>query len=605
MLEEITLEQLKQMNFEQLELLAKEVRQEIITTVSKNGGHLASNLGVVELTIALHKVFDSPKDKLIFDVSHQTYAHKLLTGRYKDFSQLRKFEGISGFTKYDESDHDAFEAGHSSTAISAGLGYLEARKNFPEKIGEVVAIVGDASIANGLSFEALNYLGDHKDQKMIIIINDNAMGISKNVGSLARSYNNIRTKGQFKRLRKIIPLKIKKALKSTFYDISIFNSLGFQYFEKIDGHNFKELIKYLTYAKNCKESVVLHIMTQKGKGYELAENDKIGKWHGVSPFDIQTGEAIAKPIGKPYGNIIGDYLIDYVNTAENKELIRVITPAMSLGSGLTEFAKAHPEQFIDVGLAEENATLMASSMAHAGLIPILFIYSTFLQRSYDELLHDIGRSKQHVVICLDRAGIVESDGDTHQGIFDLAYLASIPGITIFSPSNATELITCLNYAINELNGPVVIRYPKQNIDSNYTIEKFTPNWHIIKESNNYIITYGRLVNEVKELIKNENLNIGLINAIIINPLDDQLLEKLANDGSTLYVYEEVISEGSLANRIILHSIKNNLKINVKMLNLPDTYLETGSRSELMEKYGISINDLKKVIGEEDVRKFNS
>lgn len=597
MLEDINLEQLKQMNFEQLELLAKEIRQEIITTVSKNGGHLASNLGVVELTIALHKVFDSPKDKLIFDVSHQIYAHKLLTGRYNKFNELRKFGGISGFAKYEESAHDAFEAGHSSTAISAGLGYLEARKNFPDKIGEVIAIVGDASIANGLSFEALNYLGDHKDQKMIIIINDNAMGISKNVGSLARSYNNIRTKGQFKLLRKVIPLKFKKALKSTFYDINIFNSLGFQYFEKIDGHSFKELIKYLNYAKHCKESVILHVLTQKGKGYEFSENDKIGKWHGVSPFNVQTGEVINNPIGKPYGNIIGDYLTNYVKNADNKDLIRVITPAMSLGSGLTEFAKVHPDQFIDVGLAEENATLMASSMAHAGLIPILFIYSTFLQRSYDELLHDIGRSNQHVVICLDRAGIVENDGDTHQGIFDLAYLASIPGITIFSPSNATELISCLNYAINEAFGPVVIRYPKQNIDSIYSIEKFEPKWKILKESNDYVITYGRLVNEVKNLIEDQKLKVGLINAITINPLDYQLLEKLAKEGSNLYIYEEVISEGSLANRIILYLIKKDLKINVKMLNLPDTYLETGNRTELMEKYGISINDLRKVIGE--------
>lgn len=289
MLEEINLIDLKKLNYEQLDSLAKEIREEIITVVSKNGGHLASNLGIVELTIALHKVFESPKDKIIFDVSHQSYTHKILTGRYQSFASLRKFKGISGFTKYDESIHDAFEAGHSSTAISAGLGYLEAKKEFPDQIGDVIAVVGDASIVNGLSFEALNYLGDHKDQKMIIILNDNEMGISKNVGSLAKSYNNIRTKGKMRFIRKITPIKVKKALESTFYEINLFNSLGFQYFEKIDGHNLKELVKYLTYAKNAKESVILHIMTKKGKGYLPAEKDELGSWHGVSPFDIKTG----------------------------------------------------------------------------------------------------------------------------------------------------------------------------------------------------------------------------------------------------------------------------------------------------------------------------
>lgn len=596
LLEDITIDELKKMNYEQLDELAQMIRTKIIQTVSTNGGHLASNLGVVELTIALHKVFDSPKDKIIFDVSHQIYTHKLLTGRAIDFFKLRQFEGISGFARYSESEHDAFEAGHSSTAISAGLGYLEAKKNFPNEIGEVIAIVGDASIANGLSFEAINYLGDHKNQKMIVIINDNAMGISKNVGALARSYNNIRTKGRFRKLRNMIPLKIKKALKSTFYDINIFNSLGFQYFEKIDGHNIKELVKYLTYAKNCKESVFLHIMTTKGKGYQYAENDKTGRWHGVEPFDIETGDFFTINNGRSYGKIMANFLKDYIEKNGNGSLLRVMTPAMALGSGLDEFAKVCPEYFIDVGLAEENATLMASSMAHAGLIPILFIYSTFLQRSYDELLHDIGRSNQHVILCIDRAGIVDNDGDTHQGIFDIAYLSTIPNFTVLSPSSQSQAISMLKYAIEECRGPVAIRYPKQNRTEQVCLYKYNQKWNIIKNGTTNIITYGRLVDEVKKEFMSST-NIGIIEASSILPMDEEILIDVLNNSDKVIVYEEVIKNGSLGSQIIQFANEKHIMKNIELLSLDNTYLETGKRIELMKKYKVSLEDLKKVIGE--------
>ncbi len=597
LLEELTIEELKKMSYEQLDELASLIREEIIKTVSINGGHLASNLGVVELTIALHKVFDSPKDKLIFDVSHQVYAHKIITGRLKKFYTLRKFEGISGFSKYSESEHDAFEAGHSSTAISAGLGYLEAKKEYPDDIGEIIAIVGDASIANGLSFEGINYLGDHKEQKMIVIINDNAMGVSKNVGALARSYNNIRTKGKFRKLRNIIPLKIKKALKSTFYDINIFNSLGFQYFEKIDGHNIKELVKYLTYAKNCKESVVLHVLTTKGKGYKYSENDLNGSWHGVEPFNIETGYPINKNEGISFGKALASYLQEFVATNESGNLIRVITPAMALGSGLVEFSKNCSKQFIDVGLAEENATLMASSMSHAGLIPILFIYSTFLQRSFDELLHDIGRSNQHVILCIDRCGIVENDGDTHQGIFDLAYLSMLSNFTILSPNNLSQAISMLDFAINDCNGPVAIRYPKQNLVEKVEMFKYQPQWHIEKDGIVYVITYGRLYNDVKEYFYNNNINIGLVDANIIMPLDTVTLDVILNKAKKIVVYEEVIKNGSLGSLILLYINEKKLNIEFEIISLENTYLETGNRYELMNKYQISLVKLMKAIGE--------
>lgn len=604
LLEDISIEELKKMSYEQLNELALLVRNRIIETVSQNGGHLASNLGVVELTIALHKVFDSPKDKLIFDVSHQIYTHKLLTQRCKSFSTLRKFEGISGFARYSESAHDAFEAGHSSTAISAGLGYLEAKKEYPDEIGEVIAIVGDASIANGLSFEAINYLGDHKNQKMIIIINDNAMGISKNVGALARSYNHIRTKGKFRRLRNIIPLKIKKALKSTFYDINIFNSLGFQYFEKIDGHNIKEMVKYLTYAKNCKESVVLHIMTKKGKGYAFSENDKTGRWHGVDPFDIQTGNSLVQSKGKSFGKIIANYLQNYIATADNGHLLRIITPAMALGSGLNELARNCAREFIDVGLAEENATLMAASMAHAGLIPILFIYSTFLQRSYDELLHDIGRTNQHVVLCVDRAGIVENDGDTHQGIFDIAYLSSIPNFKILSPSTASQAVSMLKYAIEDCSGPVAIRYPKQNIEEEIKEFTYQPKWTILQEGNSYVITYGRLLQDVKQFFAENSIREGIVDASSIVPLDIECLNQVIMNSKKIIVYEEVIQTGCLGSKILQYLNDKNIHIHIKLIALHDTYLETGNRLELMKKYNISLEDLKKAIGDENASKFN-
>lgn len=597
MINDIDLNKLKTLNYEQLDALALEIRKEIISVVSKNGGHLASNLGIVELTIALHKVFNSPYDKIIFDVSHQSYTHKILTGRIKDFSNLRKINGISGFTRYNESIHDVFEAGHSSTAISAGLGYLEAKKTFSDKIGDVIAVIGDASIVNGVSFEALNYLGYLKNQKMIIILNDNEMGISKNVGSLAKSYNKIRTKGKMTFLRKVTPRFIKKALKSTFYEIGLFNSLGFEYIEKIDGHNIKELVKYLTYAKNINSSIVLHVMTTKGKGYEFSENDKTGAWHGVGPFDIITGESLTKNDKVSFGSVISEYLINYVKENESGKLIRVMTPAMMLGSGLEKFAKECKESFIDVGIAEESGAVMCASMAHAGLIPIYFCYATFLQRAYDEIQHDIARPNEHVIICVDHAGIVSDDGDTHQGIFDLSYLTSIPNITILSPKNASEAVAAMKYAIEELDGPVAIRFSKEKIENKIKEIDFSLRWDKIIDAKKLIITYGILLGEVKNYIDANNLSIGLVNARSIRPLDEEMLMDFVRDEKELIIYEEVYKNGSLASLIFDFYNKRQLTPKIKVLSLDDTYLEVGTRKELLDKYNISLEDLMKVIGD--------
>ena len=563
MLENIDIKKLKQLNNKELDSLSDEIREYIINVVSKNGGHLASNLGMVELTIALHKVFNAPFDKIIFDVSHQIYAHKILTGRKEKFVNLRKLDGISGFSKYSESEYDAFEAGHSSTAISAGLGFLEVKKDNPELIGEVISVVGDASIVNGLSFEGLNYLTTHPNLKMIIILNDNEMGISKNEPSFNFS--------------------------------ALFNALGFEYYGIIDGHDISELTRYFEMAKTIKKSVVIHVKTKKGKGYLPAENDDEGVWHGVNGFNIETGSLISNPNLSTFGQVIANHLIDYINSNEDGKKIKVITPAMALGSGLADFAKKCPNNFIDVGLAEENACLLASSIAHCGYIPIVFCYSTFLQRAYDQIVHDIARTNEHVIICIDHAGIVSNDGDTHQGIFDLGYLYSIPNVTIFAPNDCATAKAMIDYAINNINGPVVIRYSKEKIISCDSKIDFCPKWNIYGSGKKTIVTYGILYNEVKEFINSNNINVKLVNALTINPLDYKVLDLISND--EIIVYEEVNQNGSLADRILNYYNSLNKHVILNKISLRNTFLETGTREELLEKYNISLNDLMKAIGD--------
>lgn len=594
MLDDFKLESLKTMSNNELEQLASEIRNKIIETTSRNGGHLASNLGVVELTIALHKVFDTPKDKIIFDVSHQTYTHKLLTGRYKEFDTLRKFNGLSGFAKMNESKYDAFEAGHSSTSISAGLGFIEAKKTFPNEIGEVIAVVGDASVSNGLCFEALNYLGAHPKEKMIIIINDNNMSVSANVGTVANKYNSLRIKKSMNWLKRITPVRIKHALQYYAYKVDLFTSLDLKYFENIDGHDFNELIKYLTYAKNYPRTIVLHIKTTKGKGYPFAENDKLGIWHGVGPFDVKTGAFKCLPKSLTFGEVLAEELINQSKKDEN-QLIRVISPAMILGSGISKYASTYPKQTIDVGIAEEQALVMASSMAISGLKPVVFIYSTFLQRGYDELIHDIARTNVHVVLCVDRAGIVPGDGDTHQGIYDMAFCASIPGLTILQPTSALDASKMLDYALNRVSGPVIIRYPKGQAPLNDEFFDNSLMWKEIIKGDDYVITYGPDVFAVKKAIEGNHLNVGLIDALSTTPIDTDLLNHLGKKPRTLFIYENVISNGSLANSILSYVNENDLNMKIKSISIKDGYLKSGSTEELKEFYHVSINDLVALI----------
>lgn len=588
----ISITELKKMNIKELNQLASDLRNKIINTLSKTGGHLSSNLGVVELTIALHYVFNSPKDLFFYDVSHQTYVHKLLTGRYDEFDNLRKLNGISGFLSKKESEHDIFEAGHSSTSISAALGYLEAKKDNPELFDNAISVIGDASIVNGLSMEALNYLGSKQDQKLIIILNDNEMGISKNVGGLARTFNRIRVKNRFKLLRKITPKFIKNLMKSMAYKKTPFSGFGLKYLGVIDGHNIKELIEYFEYAKKSPTSVILHVKTQKGKGYSFAEEDKTGLWHSTYPFDIVTGIQYDKNNDKYlFGEKFGEILSDKINNGISN--IRVMSAGMIYGTGLTTFASLHPDKMIDVGIAEENAVVMASTMSSGGLIPFVFIYSTFLQRAYDELIHDFARNNSHGCICIDRAGIVSGDGPTHQGIYDVAYLSSIPGLRILSPKDVSELNGMIDYVINN-PAPYAIRYPKY---SNKLIEKssFNMKWNILKESTNnkYIISYGPVLDDLKEALN--DTEIGLINASTIKPLDFDLIKDLLGKRYRLYIYEEVINTGSMkmqmvdyANDLYQSGIIDSFKIKSK--TLPDTYLEVGEKSELLDLYNMYIKD---------------
>ncbi len=588
MLDKINPDLLKQLNIDELEKLAQEIREEIIKVTSENGGHLASNLGVVELTIALHYVFSSPHDKIIFDVSHQTYAHKLLTGRFEDFDTLRKENGISGFSKMSESEHDVYEAGHSSTSISAGLGFLEAKKQKKDDIGEVIAVVGDASVVNGLCFEALNYLGDHQEEKMIIIVNDNNMSVSRNVGALAKRYNKLRTSKGLKLFKKIVPIRLKHAMQYYAYKVDTFTSFGFKYFENIDGHDFRELIRYLTYAKNYKQSIVLHVKTIKGKGYEPAEKDEIGFYHGLGPFNIENGKPKKEKKSLTFGENISNRLCEIVKD-NNGQDIRVICPAMILGCGLKTFSEQYPNQIIDVGIAEENAVVMASAMALAGLKPIVFVYSTFIQRAYDQILHDVARINNNVIFCIDHSGIVSGDGNTHQGIYDLAMFNSIPNLVILNPVTGLDAANMISYCLNQ-KGPFVIRYPKGEANDTKTYFNNNLNWQKLKESLNkkYIISYGPDILDIEEKI-NENDEFGLIYTPATTPLDYEFLNN--NPGIELYCFEQVIKNGSLSMNIASYIIEKNLNIKLVSLTLPNTFVDEGTNDEIRNHYGLTIDNL--------------
>src|SRR5690554_2388208 len=512
---------LKELSVEELKGLCKDIRHFLIETISKTGGHLGPNLGVIELTVALHKVFNSPKDKIIFDVGHQSYTHKILTGRAKAFSSLRQYKGLSGFPKAKESIHDVWETGHSSTSISAAGGFVYARDYLKENYN-VIAVIGDGSLNSGLALEGLNHLGQ-TNKKIIIILNDNEMSISQNVGAITNILNRMRLSRKYNKVKKVylnvinkerhifnIAKRLRDAVKSFFLQNNMFEEMGFEYFGLIDGHDMPTLIHTLNRVKNINKPILLHIITKKGKGYKYAEEDKTGLWHGVSPFDISTGISIVKKEKnqEQWSNIISDGLL---RLAKQDERIVVITPAMKNGSGLLEFDKQFPDRLIDVGIAEEHAITFAGGLAKNRMKPFVAIYSTFLQRAYDQIHHDLARQNLPVVVGIDRAGLVDGDGETHQGIYDIAFLRHIPNTIIMMPKDAKEAFDML-YTAFYSNKLSFIRYPRGKTstlglnDHEFKMIEIG-SWTKTSEGNDVIfITYGPSIKYINNFCVNNNIS---------------------------------------------------------------------------------------------------
>ena len=596
-------EDLKKLNINEMEELADEIRQFLIKSISKTGGHLASNLGVVELTLALHKVFDSPKDKLIWDVGHQSYIHKIITGRKDDFKTLRQLNGLSGFPKENESEHDIFDTGHSSTSISVGLGIACARDIKREDFN-VVSVIGDGSITGGMALEAINHLG-YLNKKMIIILNDNEMSIDENVGGMSRYLSSIIRNAKANQVKdkieKILSLtkagnfiyktadKVKDGIISKFtpQDCELFESFGVKYYGPIDGHNIKELIDILNKAKNKKGPVLLHVITEKGKGYEYAEHEP-NKYHGVSKFNIEQGvkssseESISSHVGKKLTNM-----------ADEDESIVAITAAMPSGTGLNNFAISYPYRYYDVGIAEQHATTFAAGLAKEGMKPYFAVYSSFLQRGFDQVIHDVSITKKNVTFLIDRAGLVGNDGETHHGVFDLSYLNMVPNITVMAPKDTKELDLMMDLS-REIDGPVAIRYPRGN---SYYIERGSYNkinigtYEVLEEGNDILVlAIGNMVKKAlsaRDILIKDNINPTIVNARFLKPMDEDLLHDLFKNHSKVVTIEDNVISGGFGSRINKFIIDNNYNVKIENIGIPDKFVEHGNVDELFETIGMS------------------
>jgi len=569
---------LKKLTLEEKETLSQEIRDLIIDVTSKNGGHVASNLGVVELTIALHSIFDTPKDKIVWDVGHQCYVHKILTGRREEFQNIRKLGGISGFPKICESEYDNFNTGHSSTSISIATGMARARDILNENY-EVVAVIGDGSLTGGMALEALNDAGSSKTN-VKVILNDNEMSISKNVGGIPLYLSKMRTKTGYTRSNrkiKAIVNKIpyigkpiisfahytKQIIKRAVFRNMYFEDIGFTYLGPVDGHDIKKLEDILERSKKINGPVLIHVVTKKGKGYKLAEENP-DKFHGISAYDKETGEVKKS---KNYSKVFGEKLVKMAS--EDKRIVAV-TAAMRDGTGLKEFSEKFPDRFFDVGIAEQHALGLIAGMARAGLKPVLPIYSSFLQRGYDQIIHDIALSGIPVTVCIDRAGIVGNDGETHQGIFDLSFLSSIPNIVIMAPKNFEELDKMLEFGVN-LDKPVFIRYPRggENFSFESTEDIELGKAEIVQEGTDLtIIAIGKMVSKAmkisEKLKKENNLNIEVINARFLKPLDKKTIKKSILKTKNVITIEDGTIINGLATAIKELIIDEKLKeINIK------------------------------------------
>lgn len=590
---------LKKLTLEEKETLSQEIRDLIIDVTSKNGGHVASNLGVVELTIALHSIFDTPNDKIVWDVGHQCYVHKILTGRREEFQNIRKLGGISGFPKICESEYDNFNTGHSSTSISIATGMARARDILNENY-EVVAVIGDGSLTGGMALEALNDAGSSKTN-VKVILNDNEMSISKNVGGIPLYLSKMRTKTGYTRSNrkiKAIVNKIpyigkpiisfahytKQIIKRAVFRNMYFEDIGFTYLGPVDGHDIKKLEDTLERSKKINGPVLIHVVTKKGKGYKLAEENP-DKFHGISAYDKETGEVKKS---KNYSKVFGEKLVKMAS--EDKRIVAV-TAAMRDGTGLKEFAEKFPDRFFDVGIAEQHALGLIAGMARAGLKPVLPIYSSFLQRGYDQIIHDIALSGIPVTVCIDRAGIVGNDGETHQGIFDLSFLSSIPNIVIMAPKNFEELDKMLEFGVN-LDKPVFIRYPRggENFSFESTEDIELGKAEIVQEGTDLsIIAIGNMVGraeEVASLLPEKSVEI--INARFLKPLDEEtILNSIRKTGYCITI-EDNLLKGGLGSAVVEAVNKSDIQdVKIKNFGYDDTFVEHGTVKELEDKYGLS------------------
>ncbi|QBG56932.1 1-deoxy-D-xylulose-5-phosphate synthase [Bacillus amyloliquefaciens] len=600
---------LKKMSIEQLEELSEEIRNFLITSLSASGGHIGPNLGVVELTIALHKEFDSPKDKFLWDVGHQSYVHKLLTGRGKEFETLRQYKGLCGFPKRSESEHDVWETGHSSTSLSGAMGMAAARdiKGTKEYI---IPIIGDGALTGGMALEALNHIGDEK-KDMIVILNDNEMSIAPNVGAIHSMLGRLRTAGKYQWVKdeleylfKRIPAvggklaataeRIKDSLKYMLVSGMFFEELGFTYLGPVDGHSYHELIENLQYAKKTKGPVLLHVITKKGKGYKPAETDTIGTWHGTGPYKINTGDFVKPKAAAPSWSGLVSGTVQEL--ARKDDRIVAITPAMPVGSKLEGFAKEFPERMFDVGIAEQHAATMAAGMALQGMKPFLAIYSTFLQRAYDQVVHDICRQNANVFIGIDRAGLVGADGETHQGVFDIAFLRHIPNLVLMMPKDENEGRHMVNTALNYEEGPIAMRFPRGNglgVKMDKELKSIPiGTWEVLRPGKDAVIlTFGTTIEmalEAAEELQKEGLSVRVVNARFIKPIDKQMMKAILNEGLPILTIEEAVLEGGFGSTILefAHDL-GMYHTPIDRMGIPDRFIEHGSVTALLEEIGLT------------------
>ena len=603
---------IKQLKPEELEKLAEEIRQFLVEKISVTGGHLASNLGVVELTMALHLAFELPQDKMIWDVGHQSYTHKILTGRRAGFDDLRKYGGMSGFPKRKESECDAFDTGHSSTSISAGLGYVAARDIKGEE-HSVISIIGDGAMTGGMAYEALNNASRLKSN-FIIVLNDNNMSISENVGGMSRYLNGLRTAEAYTGLKKgvedtlmKIPVqgekilyqmkKTKSGLKQLFVPGMFFEDMGITYLGPVDGHDIRKLYKTFQEAKRVDHAVLVHVLTKKGKGYGPAEENP-SRFHGIVPFDIETGEAKEKSSKDSYTDIFSKVFCDI---AKQNDAVVGITAAMADGTGLARFARMFPDRFFDVGIAEEHALTFAAGLAAGGLKPVVAVYSSFLQRAFDQAIHDVCLQNLPVMIAVDRAGLVGSDGETHQGLFDLSFLNMIPNMTILSPKNRWEMADMVRFCA-DFQYPVALRYPRgaayEGLSAFRTPIVYGKSEILYEEEDIAVIFVGHMAElavQVRDRLKEIGYHCSLINARFVKPLDTEMLETLTKDHRLFVTTEENVLSGGFGEQVLHYVSRAKLDVGVRCIGIPDDYVEHGNVDLLRREVGLDAETIVKQI----------